>query len=79
MVSGSQWDIGDVKPGATRHIEVDILVPDTLKSETLRVPMEITYFNAHGEQTVTTRMVGFLCQWPYRHLCKQHQGKRDFR
>ena len=59
VVSGSQWDIGDVKPGATRNIEVDILVPDTLKSETLRVPMEITYFNAHGEQTVTTRMVDF--------------------
>ena len=59
VVSGSQWDIGDVKPGTTKNIEVDILVPDTLKSETLRVPMEITYFNAHGEQTVTTRMVDF--------------------
>ena len=59
VVSGSQWDIGDVKPGETRNIELDILVPDTLKSETLRVPMEITYFNAHGEQTTTARIVDF--------------------
>ena len=59
VVSGSQWDIGDVKSGETKNIELDILVPDTLKSETLRLPMDITYFNAHGEQTSTTRMVDF--------------------
>ena len=59
VVSGSLWDIGDVKPGETRNVELDILVPDILKSETLRLPMEIAYFNAHGEQTVTTRMVDF--------------------
>ena len=59
VVSGSQWDIGDVKTGTTKYVELDILVPDTLKSETLRIPMEITYFNAHGEQTTTTRMVDF--------------------
>ena len=59
VVSGSQWDIGDVKPGMTKNVELDILIPDTLKSETLRMPMEITYFNAHGEQTVTSRMVDF--------------------
>lgn len=59
VVSGSQWDIGDVKSGETKTIELDILVPDTLKSETLRLPMDITYFNAHGEQTSTTRMVDF--------------------
>ena len=59
VVSGSLWDIGDVGPGETKNVELDILVPDTLKSETLRLPMEITYFNAHGEQTATTRMVDF--------------------
>ena len=59
VVSGSQWDIGNVKSGTTEYVELDILVPDTLKSETLRIPMEITYFNAHGEQTTTTRMVDF--------------------
>lgn len=59
VVSGSQWDVGDVAPGETTNIELDILVPDTLKSETLRLPMDITYFNAHGEQTATTRMVDF--------------------
>ena len=40
VVSGSQWDVGDVAPGETTNIELDILVPDTLKSETLRLPME---------------------------------------
>ena len=59
VVSGSQWDVGDVNPGETMNVELDILVPDTLKSETLRLPMDITYFNAHGEQTATTRMVDF--------------------
>ena len=59
VVSGSLWDIGDVGPGEVRNIELDILVPDTLKSETLRLPMDISYFNAHGEQTSTTRMVDF--------------------
>ena len=59
VVLGSQWDIGDVKSDTTEYVELDILVPDTLKSEMLRIPTEITYFNAHGEQTTTTRMVDF--------------------
>jgi hypothetical protein len=36
-----------------------VYVPESLKGETLRAPMEITYFNAHGDRHTITRIVDF--------------------
>lgn len=59
VVFESDWDIGDLQPKSSKYIDVDVLIPDSLKGEALRAPIEITYFNAHGEKSTTTKMVDF--------------------
>ena len=59
IILDSNWDIGHLAPGTSKYIEVDVYVPESLKGETLRAPMEITYFNAHGDRKTITRIVDF--------------------
>jgi hypothetical protein len=46
-------------PNDSKQLEVDILVPDSLKGETLRAPLTITYSNAHGDRITESRIVDF--------------------
>ena len=59
VVLNSNWDIGHIDPGTAKYLEADIYIPETLKGVTLRVPMELTYFNAHGDQHTISRIVDF--------------------
>ena len=59
VVLDSNWDIGHIDPGASKYLEADVYVPESLKGETLRVPMELTYFNAHGDRHTISRIVDF--------------------
>ena len=59
VVLGSNWDLGHIAPGTSKFLEVDVYVPESLKGETLRAPMEITYFNAHGDRHTISRIVDF--------------------
>jgi len=59
VVLDSNWDIGHIDPGTSKYLEANIYIPETLKGVTLRVPMELTYFNAHGDQHVISRIVDF--------------------
>ena len=59
VVLGSNWDIGHLAPGTSKFLEVDVYVPESLKGETLRAPMDITYFNAHGDRHTISRIVDF--------------------
>jgi len=59
VVLGSHWDIGHIAPGTSKFLEVDVYVPESLKGATLRAPMDITYFNAHGDRHTVSRIVDF--------------------
>jgi hypothetical protein len=59
VVSDSNWEIGHLPAGSTKYLEVDVYVPESLKDETLRAPMDITYFNAHGDRHTISRIVDF--------------------
>ncbi len=59
VVLDSNWDIGHIAPGTSKYLEANIYIPETLKGVTLRVPMELTYFNAHGDQHTISRIVDF--------------------
>ena len=54
----TDWPVGSIKPGETRHLSGSIYVPD-LSGEILQLPLEITYFDAYGEQHTITRNVDF--------------------
>jgi hypothetical protein len=59
VILDTDWDIGSIDAGETKYLEVEVYVPGTLESETLRAPMEITYFNAHGDRHTISRIVDF--------------------
>ena len=59
VVLDSNWDIGHIAPGTSKFLEVDVYVPESLKGATLRAPMEIIYFNAHGDRQTISRIVDF--------------------
>ncbi len=59
VVLNSNWDVSHIEPHTSKFIEVDVYVPESLKGETLRAPMQITYFNAHGDQKTILRIVDF--------------------
>lgn len=60
VVLNSNWDIGHIDPGSSEFMEFEVYVPDSLLGETLRAPMLISYFNAHGDRQEITRIVDFF-------------------
>ncbi|MCH8832768.1 MAG: hypothetical protein IIA81_00570 [Thaumarchaeota archaeon] len=59
VIFDTNWDIGHINPGTSKYLEADIFIPESLKGETLRIPMELTYFNAHGDRQTISRIVDF--------------------
>ena len=59
VILDSNWDVGHLGPGKAKYLEFEVYVPESLKGETLRAPMEITYFNAHGDKHTISRIVDF--------------------
>ena len=57
VLSESSWDLGRVGPGSHGVITTTVYVPETLRGETLRIPLEISYYNAHGERIVVSKIV----------------------
>lgn len=59
VILDTNWDIGHINPGSAKYLEADVYIPESLKGETLRIPMELTYFNAHGDRHTISRIVDF--------------------
>jgi len=55
----THWDIRTIDPKSNKRFSFNVYVPEKLKDESLHAPMKITYFNAHGDRTTTTRTVDF--------------------
>jgi uncharacterized repeat protein (TIGR01451 family) len=59
VILDSNWEVGQIAAGTTKSLEFDVYVPSSMGSQTLRAPMQITYFNAHGDQHTLSRIVDF--------------------
>jgi len=59
VILESNWDVGQINPGTSEYLEFEVYVPASMKSQTLRAPMEVTYFDAHGDQHTISRIVDF--------------------
>ncbi len=59
VVLNTDWEIGEINPKSKKQIELGIYVPESLKGDTLRAPIEITYFNAHGDKQTVSRIADF--------------------
>ncbi len=62
VILNTDWKIGEIEPGTKKLIELDVYVPESLKGDTLRAPLEITYFNAHGDKHTISRIADFFVQ-----------------
>jgi len=52
----NHWKVGNIEPNSTKTFSFNVFVPESLKNEPLRIPMKITYFNAHGDKQSLTRV-----------------------
>jgi len=59
VILESNWEVGHIDAGTSKYLEFDVYIPHSMKSQTLRSPMQISYFNAHGEQHTISRIVDF--------------------
>ena len=55
----SNWDIGSINPKSSKQFTATIYVPNTLKGDTLRIPLSISYYNAHGDQHTISKTIDF--------------------
>jgi len=59
VILNTDWEIGEIDPNSKKLVKLDIYVPESLKGDTLRAPIEITYFNAHGDKHTLSRIADF--------------------
>ncbi|WP_428325203.1 COG1361 S-layer family protein [Nitrosopumilus sp.] len=59
VILESNWDVGNIEPKSTRHLTATVYVPEGLKDDTLRIPLSISYYNAHGDQHIISKIVDF--------------------
>ena len=59
VVYESSWDVGNIEPHSVSYMDVTVYIPETFRGEILRLPLEVRYFNAHGEEVVQNKVVDF--------------------
>jgi len=52
----NRWKIGNIDPNSVKTFSFNVYVPESLKNEPLRIPMKITYSNAHGDKQSLIRV-----------------------
>ena len=62
VIFGSNWAVGHIDPGESETLNLTIYVPESLKGESLRTPMSISYFNSQGQMRTIDRVVDFFVQ-----------------
>jgi hypothetical protein len=55
----SSWDIGNIDSKSTKYLTATVYVPEGLKGDTLRIPLLISYYNAHGDKREISKIVDF--------------------
>ena len=59
VILKSSWDIGNIDPKSSKHLTATVYVPEGLKGDTLRIPLLISYYNAHGDKHEISKIVDF--------------------
>ncbi len=59
VILESNWDVGNIPPKSSRYLTATVYIPENLKDDTLRIPLSISYYNAHGDQRTINKIVDF--------------------
>ena len=52
----THWDVGTISPNSSTEFKINIFVPESIKNESLHLPMQVSYYNSHGEAKTVTRV-----------------------
>ncbi len=55
----NEWDIGTIDAKSSKKFSFSVYIPENVKTETLHTPLQVIYFNAHGDKVEDTRTVDF--------------------
>jgi len=59
VILESNWDVGNIEPKSSRQLTATVYIPENLKGDTLRIPLSISYYNAHGDLHTIDKIVDF--------------------
>ena len=59
VILESSWDVGNINAKSARYLTATVYVPESLKGDTLRIPLSISYYNAHGDLHEVSKIVDF--------------------
>ena len=59
LILESSWDLGNIEAKSYNSFVADVYVPESLKGETLRIPLSISYFNTHGDKETISKILDF--------------------
>ena len=59
VILESNWDVGNIEPKSSRQLTATVYVPETIKGDTLRIPLTISYYNAQGDPQSVNKIVDF--------------------
>ena len=59
VILESSWDVGNINPKSAKYLTATVYVPESLKGDTLRIPLSISYYNAHGDLHTISKIVDF--------------------
>lgn len=59
VISESSWNVGNITPKSAQYLTATVYVPESLKGDTLRIPLAISYYNAHGDLHQVSKIVDF--------------------
>lgn len=59
VILESSWDVGNISPKSARYLTATVYVPESLKGDTLRIPLSISYYNTHGDFEQISKIVDF--------------------
>jgi len=59
VILESSWDVGNINSKSSRYLTATVYVPEGLRGDTLRIPLSISYYNAHGDKHEIAKIVDF--------------------
>ena len=62
VMSDSSWQVGNIGPKSTTYITTNVYVPESLKGDTLHIPLSITYYDTYGEERQILKSADFFVQ-----------------
>ena len=59
VILESSWDLGNVEAKSSEYFTANVYVPNGLAGSTLKIPLAISYYNAHDDRQEIAKVVDF--------------------